>query len=331
MKKNKQKIAVTLLLFLLCVISIGYAILQSSLDITGTTAIQDAKWDIHWNNVQITEGSVTGANVTTPATIDSSKTTVNYNIKLNKPGDFYEFTVDAVNAGTIDGMVASITSKLNGEIITTLPGYLQYYVKYADGVAIKENQLLAAGETETYVVRIEFKKDIAASQLPGEEKTLSLSFTVAYNQADSNAEEIRDYVYRSNENNVAIGDPSSGLGTTYTSYPALNAGTSKTVFLRHKVKDNLVTDSEVGFIYEGEEYNLVGGVNEAAEETHPIFEANAAIITALGGSCQTSRCTLNKSGIITAQVTLQGQAYAYNNSWKCDITADGSSSCSPRS
>ena len=156
MKKNKQKIAVTLLLFLLCVISIGYAILQSSLDITGTTAIQDAKWDIHWNNVQITEGSVTGANVTTPATIDSSKTTVNYNIKLNKPGDFYEFTVDAVNAGTIDGMVASITSKLNGEIITTLPGYLQYYAKYADGIAIKENQLLAAGETETYVVRIEF-------------------------------------------------------------------------------------------------------------------------------------------------------------------------------
>ena len=82
MKKNKQKIAVTLLLFLLCVISIGYAILQSSLDITGTTAIQDAKWDIHWNNVQITDGSVTGANVTTPATIDSSKTTVNYNEAL---------------------------------------------------------------------------------------------------------------------------------------------------------------------------------------------------------------------------------------------------------
>ena len=329
MKKNKQKIAVTLLLFLLCVISIGYAILQSSLDITGTTAIQDAKWDIHWNNVQITEGSVTGANVTTPATIDSSKTTVNYNIRLNKPGDFYEFTVDAVNAGTIDGMVASITSKLNGEIITTLPGYLQYYVKYADGIAIKENQLLAAGETETYVVRIEFKKDIDASQLPGEEKTLNLSFTVAYNQADSNAEEIRDYVYRSNENNVAIGDPSSGLGTTYTSYEVLSSVTGSTVFLRHKIKNGLVDTAEVGFVYGGNVYYLTGGINESGEEAKPIFESNVNTINGAGiATCSTAsnRCIFSNSGT-AGQVYNTGQVYLSSNGLRCDITTAGESYC----
>lgn len=331
MRKNRQRIAVTLLLVLLCVISIGYAILQSNLNITGTSEISNAKWDIHWNNVQVTTGSVSGTNVTTPATIDSSKTTVNYNIRFNKPGDFYEFTVDAVNAGTIDGMVASITSKLNGTTITTLPEYLNYSVRYVDGINIKENQLLAAGTSETYKVRIEYKKDIEANQLPEGEQNLNLSFTVAYNQADSNAEEIRNYLYRSNTETATNGGSSSNLGTTYTSYAAMNAATSNTVFLRHKVKNSLVETTEAGFYYEGNEYNLVGGVNEAALDTHPLFEANASIITSLGGSCNTSRCVLNKSGVITVVVTLQGQVNISNNDWKCDIAVDGSSSCQPRS
>ena len=190
MRKNRQRIAVTLLLVLLCVISIGYAILQSNLNITGTSEISNAKWDIHWNNVQVTTGSVSGTNVTTPATIDSSKTTVNYNIRFNKPGDFYEFTVDAVNAGTIDGMVASITSKLNGTTITTLPEYLNYSVRYVDGINIKENQLLAAGTSETYKVRIEYKQNISANDLPTTDQSLSLDFSVRYRQATKDAIEI---------------------------------------------------------------------------------------------------------------------------------------------
>ena len=330
MIKNKQRFAVILLIILLVSISIGYAILQSNLEITGTTSIDNAKWDIHWENVRVTEGSVSGSKVTTAATIDSSKTTVNYNIQLDKPGEFYEFTVEAVNAGTINGMISSIESKLNGATITTLPSYLQYYVRYSDGITIKNNQLLSAGERETYIVRIEFKKDVDASQLPKTEQTLNLSFSVGYSQANENAVGVRSYLYRSNENVASIGGPSSNLGTTYTTYASMNSATSKNVFLRHKVKNSLVDESEVGFIYEGNEYYLAGGVNEAAEETHPLFEANSSVITSLGGSCNTSRCTLNKSGVITAYATLQGQVYAFNNTWRCDITADGSSSCSPR-
>ena len=330
MKKSKQRIAVVLLLILLIGISIGYAILSSSLNITGTSGIQNSKWDIHWENVHVTDGSVSGDKVTTAATIDSSETTVNYNIKLSKPGDFYEFTVDAVNAGTIDGMISTIVSKLNGTAITTLPAYLQYSVKYADGLAIKENQILAAGTTETYRVRVEFKKEIAATDLPTSAQTLNLSFSVSYSQADSTAEGIRDYLYRSNENVVTIGGSSADLGTVYSSYSAMNSGTGKAVYLRHKVKNSIVNTSEVGFYVDGNEYYLVGGVNEAAEETHPNFEANAAVITSLGGSCNTSRCTVSRAGVITAFATLQGQVYAFNDTWRCDVLADTSASCKSR-
>ncbi len=176
-----------LLLLLILFISVGYAILQSNLNITGTTGINNAKWDIHWNNVQVTTGSVTGTNVTTPATIDTNKTTVNYNITLSKPGDYYEFTVDAVNSGTIDGMIDTISSKLNNVEITTLPNYLNYSVTYSDGAELQANQELKAGTTETYKVRIEYKKDISVSDLPGAEQTLNLSFSVTYKQADEDA------------------------------------------------------------------------------------------------------------------------------------------------
>ena len=162
-------------------------ILQSNLNITGTTGINNATWDIHWNNVQVTTGSVTGTNVTTPATIDNLKTTVNYNITLSKPGDYYEFTVDAVNSGTIDGMIDTISSKLNNVEITTLPNYLNYSVTYSDGAELQANQELKTGTTETYKVRVEYKKDISSTDLPGTEQTLNLSFTVTYKQADEDA------------------------------------------------------------------------------------------------------------------------------------------------
>ncbi len=182
MKKTKRRAKLLLLLLILC-ISVGYAILQSNLTINGTAHMNNPTWDIHWNNVQVTSGSVTGSNVTSPATIDSAKTTVSYSIKLPKPGDFYEFTVDAVNGGTIDGMIDTISSKLNGTEISTLPAYLNYTVTYSDGSSLQAKQELKASTSETYKVRVEFKKDITNAQLPTTNQTLSLQFTVTYRQA----------------------------------------------------------------------------------------------------------------------------------------------------
>lgn len=326
--KNKKTIMIVLLVVLLLAISIGYAALQSNLTITGTAGINNAKWDIHWENVQITSGSVS-TSAANKATIDSSKTTVNYNIALAKPGDFYEFTVDAVNDGTIDGMVSTVTSKLNGTTITTLPEYLQYEVKYADGLAVHENHLLESGATETYRVRVAFKRDIDASQLPSSAQTLNLSFSVVYQQANDNAESARDYLYRSNDNVVNIGDSSSTLGTTYTSYEGLNSVENTTVFLRHKVKNGIIQTSEVGFIYNGNAYYIVGGVNESGNEDRPIYTANVATINSTGETTCTAtstRCIFNKSGT-TAYAAPTGQVYANANGLRCDITVDGSSYC----
>ena len=203
MRKNKfvqrkqQSIKNTIIFFILLV-GLGYALLQQDLNITGTTSIQDAKWDIHWNNVQVTDGSVTGDNVVTAPTIDSLRTTVTYAVVLAQPGDYYEFTVDAVNSGTINGMVESVSSKLNGVTITTLPEYLDYSVTYSDGTEIQENQLLNAGDTKTYKLKIKYRDDIELNQIPDSNQSLSLAFTVKYKQADISSPEETIITYNAN-------------------------------------------------------------------------------------------------------------------------------------
>ncbi len=187
MRKNRKKNIFLLLFVLLCSLGIGYAFLRTELQINGTADFLDARWDIHFANLVVNPNSVELSTGNTAASISTSTTEVSYAVTLKEPGDFYEFTVDAVNAGTIDGMIDTISSKMGGVEITTLPAYMEYSVTYSDGVQLIPNQYLKVGETETYKVHIGFKKDISASDLTGQVESKTFSFSVAYIQADQNA------------------------------------------------------------------------------------------------------------------------------------------------
>ena len=137
--RNKKSF---IFLLILC-LGIGFAFLTSNLNITGTTSVSGNKWSVYFDNVQVSEGSV---EATSEPTIDTDKTTVNYSISLDKPGDFYEFTVDAVNAGTIDAMIDSITMTSLDASVTK---YLSYTATYQYGKEIAQNDVLQINSTET--------------------------------------------------------------------------------------------------------------------------------------------------------------------------------------
>jgi hypothetical protein len=84
-------------------------------------------------------------------------------------------------------MIESIDSKLNGTTITALPAYLDYNVTYSDGMPLQPNQELLHDSTETYKVRIAYKDNISASDIPGTNQSLSLQFSVTYKQANESA------------------------------------------------------------------------------------------------------------------------------------------------
>ena len=275
-----------LLILLIVGLGIGYAYINSDLNINGTAQVNSANWDVHWANVQVTNGSVSGTNVVTAPTISNS-TTVNYSVILNTPGDYYEFTVDAINGGSIDAMIDTIDSKLNGATITTLPDYLRYTITYSDGGALQPNHELLQNTTETYKVRIEYRTDIEANQLPASNQTLSLQFTVTYRQATEDATEVEHAVtkYTANlydsgvtgNNLIWIGQATPEGITPYSSaseaLAALRTATSDNniqFYLKHTVQGGVVTESYVEFV-----------VTQDVANNHPGMTAGTYVLRGL--------------------------------------------------
>ncbi|MBR1936112.1 MAG: hypothetical protein IJ842_00295, partial [Bacilli bacterium] len=328
--KNKKKLNYMILIIMILVISIGYAILNTNLNIIGTGTINNPTWNIHWENVQVKTGSVTAD---TP-TIDTNKTTVNYSVTLSIPGDYYEFTVDAVNAGTIDGMVSVVSNKLNGTEITTLPNYLEYKVSYEDGVDIAPNHLLAANSSEKYKVHVGYKKDISVSDIPATPQTLNLSFSVTYVQSDSNAvDKPEPYVYTVNKYDYSATNPkynavwlNQAFPTSITKYntpsealTAIASASSKDLpfYLKHKIENGIVTESYVEFVVTEEMAQantgmVAGTYTLRGEKTYdedtntwlvdesyisPYYDTNKeAIKTAFGYATNPSRCSESGTG-----------------------------------
>ena len=158
-KKDKNNgLLVVGLLLLVVVIGVGYAALQSTLNINGTANIGTNTWNIYFTNISVTNGSVTAT--TEPEVIGTSTTTLTYGVTLNQPGDFYEFTVDVVNGGTINAALSS-------QSLTGAEDYnfIKYTVTLADGSAVPSNLSLAGGNgtnpggSTTLKVRVEYDRE----------------------------------------------------------------------------------------------------------------------------------------------------------------------------
>ena len=179
-RKNKKKKILVLLLLLLVGISIGYAALTSNLNINGNTNIKKAEWDVHFENLVKSEGSESADK---EAAIDTSKTLIEYTVKLPEPGDFYEFTVDIVNRGSIDAMISEV---LKTGLTTDQQKYVEYTATYTSGKELNQYDLLKAGQTRKIKVRVKYKDDLNPEDLPTEDKSINISFQVTYVQANEN-------------------------------------------------------------------------------------------------------------------------------------------------
>ena len=126
--KDRKVLTLGLCLILVCVftLTIAYAALNAVLTIQGSAQVTSADWDIHLANPKVTNGSVT----TTVPTLATGKS-LTFSTTLNMPGDFYEFTVDVVNSGSIDAMIEKVTK--TPELTADQAKYLNYEVSYQNG------------------------------------------------------------------------------------------------------------------------------------------------------------------------------------------------------
>ncbi len=166
-------------------LTIAYAALNAVLTISGSAQVSSADWDIHLANPKVTTGSAT-----TDIPQIKTSSTMDFSTKLNMPGDFYEFTVDVVNSGSIDAMIENVIK--NPELDASQKKYLNYEVTYQNGESITTKQTLSKGTTMPIKVRIEYRKDLIASDLPTGQVVLDLSLTLEYIQSDGTGSSVTD-------------------------------------------------------------------------------------------------------------------------------------------
>ena len=180
--RKLQLIILLVLVGLVGTMSIAYAVLSTTLNINGTAQVQDASWNVHFDNVQVNPYSVP----INPVITDNNKIT--FSAELTTPGDFYKFTVDIVNEGSIDAMIESIIK--SPELTTDQKKYLRYEIEYIDGTSINDSQLLKSGETKTISILFSYRNDIPTTDLPNSETDFDLEIVLVYVQANNSGIEI---------------------------------------------------------------------------------------------------------------------------------------------
>lgn len=185
---NRKILYIVLSVVMLSVLTltIVYAALSTTLNINGTAEVTSASWDIHFANIKINQGSV---EATTSPTIINSRT-INFVVGLKEPGDYYKFTVDIVNNGTIDAMIDSVVK--TPTLTETQAKYLKYEIEYTDGNSILDKQPLPKETTKTMSILVAYRSDVASSDIPTEGESLNLSFTMNYVQANETSTIIPD-------------------------------------------------------------------------------------------------------------------------------------------
>ena len=178
---NRKRKSLAGVLVLLCLsLTLGFAYLTTELNINGTLNIASSRWDIHFENIEISPDSVTA---TTDPTI-SNDTTITFATTLEKPGDFYEFTTDIVNDGTYDAKIDSIA--LSPTLTSEEEEFFEYKIEYTDGGNVQVDDALDAGTSENIRVLFKYKENNDSSKYPEEDTDFTVEVTITYVQGTGN-------------------------------------------------------------------------------------------------------------------------------------------------
>lgn len=178
-KKLKKYLSVLVLVLLLLGVTVGYAALNQGLNITGTSKITNASWDVHFANVQVATGSVQA--VEAPTAPASGATSMTYEVNLSTPGDFYEFSFDVENSGSVDAKLSALP--VLAGVSSAQDVYTNYTIKHTDNSAIAVDEVIPAGESKNFTVRVEFDRNVSSSQLPTSAQTMTLTVDMTYVQS----------------------------------------------------------------------------------------------------------------------------------------------------
>lgn len=212
-RRTSKKVSITLLFLLVTMMGVGYAYINSTLKIEGTTIITKNNWNVHFGNIDTVNGTL---NDNESINISQDKTTITFNINLETIEDSYEIDVDIVNDGGIDAMLNSIS--LTG-LSDIQKEYLEFYATYNNGDNLTINDLLPAGEFDVISVFIKYKEGLTLNDLSNTTEYLSLNLTLGYGQA-------KKEIYASRGTNLVKKISETAVSDSFINYLELSSDTN---------------------------------------------------------------------------------------------------------
>lgn len=204
-KRNGQTIIIAVLAVAVLFMSVGFALFSQTLNINGNVQVEPTRWSVHWDtsSYSVDSGSVpiySGALTTDPqdntkqivdtsTSVGLTDTTVSFGAKLEKPGDYAKFTINAINDGDFDAKLTAITLS---SLTAAQQNYLEYTVTYngnaytssASGLNISLPKT-SGSNTVTVTVQVKYVTPEQASQLPTEAQIVNLTAAFDYQQVTS--------------------------------------------------------------------------------------------------------------------------------------------------
>jgi len=151
--KNKKTIVIGILCCLLVFMGVGFAILNQTLNIGGTTTATNT-WAVLIESITPIENNTGAKNTLNEVLAD--KVSANFKVEFQKPGDYMEYTVVVANKGSIDATLKTVTSEITPEADASL-----FTFDYSEA---PQGKTLAAGETTSFKIKITY--NLSATTTP---------------------------------------------------------------------------------------------------------------------------------------------------------------------
>lgn len=189
MRKEEKRILWTavILLIIIAAMSVGFAAYATTLKIGGNSnnlTVKKQTWSVHWNTTYNTNGYKLNTDSQSIGTPSVQNNTVTFTTTLNKIGEFADFTVQAINDGTIDAKLTGIT--ISG-LTTEQKKYVTAKVNYG-GTDYTDSQSglnvslpsTSGSNTKDVTLRVEYKEPKSADDLPQADQQITLTVTFDY-------------------------------------------------------------------------------------------------------------------------------------------------------
>ncbi len=172
---EKRRLIIYVLFGALMLTSVAYAIVQTTLNITGTISKKGSIWSIYFTNAS--SPTTVGSAVASNGSIQS--TSFSFDVDLYEPNDSVTYTVDVKNGGTIDAVLKSISFEGKD---TASNNNITCSVTYLDGTELKSGDLLNIGKSKTIKILVKYDDidSISSSDL-----NLKFTVTLLYEQTTS--------------------------------------------------------------------------------------------------------------------------------------------------